>query len=204
MLIEIARFWASIATYNAELDRYEILGVMGPDEYHDAYPDSGRAGAATTTPTPTSWRSGCCSGRCEALEVLPPHYRQELVDELTIRDEELDRWRDITRKMRVVFHADGVLDPVRGLRAACWSSTGRATGRRYGNIQRLDRLLEAEGDSANRYKVSKQADVLMLLFLLSRGRAARAAARPRLRDERPTSSPAPSPTTSSAPRTARR
>jgi alpha,alpha-trehalase len=39
---------------------------------------------------------------------------------------------------------------------------------RYGDIQRLDRLLEAEGDSADRYKVSKQADVLMLLFLLSR------------------------------------
>jgi alpha,alpha-trehalase len=29
-------------------------------------------------------------------------------------------------------------------------------------------VLEAEGDTANRYKVSKQADVLMLLFLLSR------------------------------------
>jgi hypothetical protein len=41
---------------------------------------------------------------------------------------------------------------------------------RYGNIQRLDLILEAENDSANRYKVSKQADVLMLfLSLLSRG-----------------------------------
>ena len=40
---------------------------------------------------------------------------------------------------------------------------------RYGNIGRLDRLLEAEGDSTNRYKLAKQADVLMLLFLLSRG-----------------------------------
>jgi alpha,alpha-trehalase len=39
---------------------------------------------------------------------------------------------------------------------------------RYGNIARLDRLLEAEGDSTDRYKLAKQADVLMLLFLLSR------------------------------------
>jgi trehalose/maltose hydrolase-like predicted phosphorylase len=38
---------------------------------------------------------------------------------------------------------------------------------KYGNIQRLDRVLEAEGNSTNRYKVSKQADVLMLLYLLS-------------------------------------
>jgi trehalose/maltose hydrolase-like predicted phosphorylase len=45
MLIEIARFWASAVTYNPQRDRYEILGVMGPDEYHDAYPDAGTAAA---------------------------------------------------------------------------------------------------------------------------------------------------------------
>ena len=39
MILEIARFWASAATYNRSLDRYEIKGVMGPDEYHDGYPD---------------------------------------------------------------------------------------------------------------------------------------------------------------------
>ena len=38
---------------------------------------------------------------------------------------------------------------------------------RYGNIQRLDRILEAEHDTTNRYQVSKQADVLMLFYLLS-------------------------------------
>jgi alpha,alpha-trehalase len=37
----------------------------------------------------------------------------------------------------------------------------------YGNIQRLDRILEAEGDTTNLYKVSKQADVLMLFYLFS-------------------------------------
>jgi trehalose/maltose hydrolase-like predicted phosphorylase len=39
--------------------------------------------------------------------------------------------------------------------------------KKYGDIQRLDRILKAEGDSPNRYKVSKQADVLMLFYLLS-------------------------------------
>ncbi|OEV31866.1 hypothetical protein AN219_02435, partial [Streptomyces nanshensis] len=36
---------------------------------------------------------------------------------------------------------------------------------RYGDIRRLDRILEAEGDSVNRYQASKQADVLMLGYL---------------------------------------
>ena len=38
---------------------------------------------------------------------------------------------------------------------------------RYGDIRRLDRILEAEGDTPNRYRLSKQADVLMLFYLLS-------------------------------------
>lgn len=39
MILEIARFPASITTFDPELDRYGILGVMGPGEYHDGYPD---------------------------------------------------------------------------------------------------------------------------------------------------------------------
>ncbi len=166
LLIEIARFWASIATYDPEQGRYEIHGVMGPDEYHEGYPDSDEQGLRNNTYTNVMavW---VLQRALEALEVLPPHYRQELVSELTIRDDELDRWRDMTRKMKVVFHADGVLTQFEGYEQLLefdWEGY-RA---KYGNIQRLDRVLEAEGDSTDRYKLAKQADALMLLFLLSR------------------------------------
>jgi trehalose/maltose hydrolase-like predicted phosphorylase len=39
MMLEIARFWASIASFNPDRGRYEIHGVMGPDEFHEKYPD---------------------------------------------------------------------------------------------------------------------------------------------------------------------
>ena len=103
----------------------------------------------------------------QALDELPPHYRHEVIDELGLGAGELDHWRDITSKMRVVFNSGGVLAQFEGydqLQEFDWEGY-RA---RYGNIQRLDRVLEAEGDSTNRYKLAKQADVLMLLFLLSR------------------------------------
>ncbi|MDP9210249.1 MAG: glycoside hydrolase family 65 protein, partial [Actinomycetota bacterium] len=166
LLVEIARFWASITTYNREQDRYEIHGVMGPDEYHEGYPGSDEEGLRNNTYTNVMavW---VLQRALEAFEVLPPHYRQELVEELTIGDDELDRWRDITAKMKVVFHADGVLTQFEGyedLPEFDWERYRE----RYGNIARLDRLLEAEGDSTDRYKLAKQADVLMLLFLLSR------------------------------------
>jgi trehalose/maltose hydrolase-like predicted phosphorylase len=44
LMLEIARFWASIAHYNPERDRYEIHGVMGPDEFHERYPGAAEGG----------------------------------------------------------------------------------------------------------------------------------------------------------------
>ena len=166
LLVEIARFWASIATWNPDEGRYEIHGVMGPDEYHEGYPDSDEQGLRNNTYTNVMavW---VLQRALEALEVLPPHYRQELASELSIRDDELERWRDIGRRMKVVFHADGVLTQFEGYEQLAefdWEGYRE----RYGDIQRLDRVLEAEGDSTDRYKLAKQADVLMLLYLLSR------------------------------------
>jgi hypothetical protein len=67
ILLEIARFFASLAEYDRSRDRFEIRGVMGPDEYHDAYPEPTSRGS-TTTPTRTSWRCGCCCApwRCSS------------------------------------------------------------------------------------------------------------------------------------------
>jgi len=166
LLIEIARFWASLTTFNERLGRYEIRGVMGPDEYHEAYPDSDEPGLNNNTYTNVMavW---VLQHAMEALDALPPHYRQELIDELLVSDAELARWRDIEMKMLVVFHRDGVLSQFEGYEALpefAWD----AYREKYGNVQRLDRVLEAEGDSPNNYKLSKQADVLMLLFVLPR------------------------------------
>ena len=48
LMLEIARFWASIAHFNPERGRYEIHGVMGPDEFHEKYPGAREGGFATT------------------------------------------------------------------------------------------------------------------------------------------------------------
>lgn len=44
LLLEIARFWAGAAVYDAQRGRYRIRGVLGPDEYHYAYPAAGEPG----------------------------------------------------------------------------------------------------------------------------------------------------------------
>ncbi len=165
MMLEIARFWASISTYNPKLDRYEIPGVMGPDEYHDGYPDAEEGGLKNNSYTNVMvvW---VLKRTRELLNVLPSDVREEIFDKLDLGMDELSHWEDITKKMRVVFHEDGIISQFEGyedLKEFDWEGYEK----KYGNIQRLDRVLEAENDSTNRYKASKQADVLMLFYLLS-------------------------------------
>jgi len=108
MLLEIARFWASIATYNTELDRYEILHVMGPDEYHDSYPDADEPGVNNNAYTNIMAAWVLCRA-LEVLDILPGQRRRELCETLHLEREEIERWEDVSRKMRVVFHDDRIL-----------------------------------------------------------------------------------------------
>jgi alpha,alpha-trehalase len=165
MMLEIARFWASIAQYNVELERYEILGVMGPDEYHDAYPEADRPGLNNNAYT-NIMAVWVLDRAREVLDLLPEDVRREVCGKLGLSAEELRLWEDICRKMRVVFHGNGIISQFEGYdRLAEFDWEGYR--KKYGDIQRLDRILEAEGDTPNRYKASKQADVLMLFYLLS-------------------------------------
>ncbi|MET0834346.1 MAG: glycoside hydrolase family 65 protein, partial [Actinomycetota bacterium] len=165
MLLEIARFWASIATYNRALDRYEICGVMGPDEYHDGYPDRDEPGLDNNAYTNIMAAWVLCRA-LETLELLPDHRRTELAERTGLAREELERWEEVSRKLRVPFHDGDIISQFQGygdLEELDWDQLRR----RHGDIRRLDRLLEADGDTPNRYKASKQADVLMLFYLLS-------------------------------------
>ncbi|MFI6848998.1 glycoside hydrolase family 65 protein [Kitasatospora sp. NPDC050467] len=163
-LLEIARFWASAATYDPRRDRYSIRGVLGPDEYHDAYPWADGPGLDDNAYTNVlaSW---VLARALDTVRVLPGYRRDELLERLALDDTELGRWREVGRRLHVPFH-DGVpsqFDGYERLAELDWA----AYRYRYPDLRRLDRILEAEGDTANRYRVSKQADVLMLWYLFS-------------------------------------
>jgi trehalose/maltose hydrolase-like predicted phosphorylase len=165
LILDIGRFWSSIASFDEARQRYEIRGVMGPDEFHDAYPDSPAPGLNNNAYTNVMavWVLRRALG---VLRQVPDVVRAELTARLSLSPDEIARWEDISRRMFVPFHGDGIISQFEGyedLAELDWEKY-RA---RYGNIQRLELLLEAEGDSANRYKLSKQADVLMLFYLFS-------------------------------------
>ncbi|MEE8396586.1 MAG: glycosyl hydrolase family 65 protein, partial [bacterium] len=145
--------------------RYEIHKVMGPDEYHEGYPDAEEPGLSNNAYTNVMVVWIFMRVR-EVLALLPEERRRDLTEILGLKEAELKKWERMSRKMRVVFHEDGVISQFEGyedLLEFDWEGYRK----KYGNINRLDRILEAEGDTPNRYKLSKQADVLMLFYLLS-------------------------------------
>ena len=165
MLLEIARFWGSMSTYNEKLGRYEILGVMGPDEYHDAYPDTEDPGLNNNAYS-NIMAVWVLSRALELFDILDEVVCREVCEKIDIDEDEKALWREISHKMKVPFHGDGIISQFEGydqLEEFDWKSYRQ----KYGDIQRLDRILEAEDDTPNRYKVSKQADVLMLFYLFS-------------------------------------
>ena len=202
MILEIARFWSSLATYNPGCDRYEIRGVMGPDEYHDAYPERPRTGPRQQRLHQRHGGLGAARARRGPRRCSRARARQELRERLELDDEELDRWDDISRKMYVPLPRRRSSASSRATRSSR-SSTGTATGevRRHPAARPHPR---GRGRHPNRYKVAKQADVLML-FYLSLGRRAGGAARAaRLRRTTTELVPRTSTTTTPGPRTARR
>jgi alpha,alpha-trehalase len=166
MVLEIARFWSSAATWNEERGRYEIVGVMGPDEYHEKYPGAPLGGLRNNayTNVMAAW---CLRRALDVLAEVGQSRCAELLGALEIGQEELARWRHVAEHMFVSFLEGGVIEQFEGygrLEAFDWD----AYRARYGNIERLDRILKAEGDTPDRYQVSKQADVTMLLHVFPR------------------------------------
>jgi trehalose/maltose hydrolase-like predicted phosphorylase len=165
MMLEIARFWASIAHFNPSLERYEIHGVMGPDEFHEKYPGAPQGGLRNNayTNVMVAW---LCDIAGKLPSLLSGSSTEGLRARLGISDDELALWQDMSRRMFVPFHEDGIISQFEGygdLEELDWD----AYRAKYGNIQRLDRILHAEGDDPNRYKIAKQADTVMLFFLFT-------------------------------------
>ncbi|MFE2752298.1 glycoside hydrolase family 65 protein [Actinosynnema sp. NPDC059335] len=165
LLVEIARFWTAIAEHDPVADRYHLRGVMGPDEFHDGYPDRPGTGVDDNAyvAVMTSW---VLTRVLDTHEVLGGHHTEQLWQRLGVTADELRRWDRLSRRLHVPFLRGGLMAQFEGydrLDELDWD----AYRSRYGDIGRLDLLLDAEGDTTNRYRASKQADVLMLLYLLS-------------------------------------
>jgi len=164
IILSIAQFGASITRYNRRSKRYHTDGLMGPDEFHERLPGSSKAGFKDNAYTNLLivWT---LLKALEILDIVPERHKIRLCKKLKLNKEELSKWEDITRKMNIIINKDGIIsqfDGYFGLKELDW----KAYKAKYDKIGRLDRILKAEGKSPNEYKVAKQADALMIFYLL--------------------------------------
>ena len=168
IILNTALFWSSISTYNHKRSRYEIRGVVGPDEYHTRYPDSDKPGLNNNAYTNfmAVWVIECA---LTLIRTFDKKRVRELAQKVGFSDEDIELWKDLITKMYIPFDDNGIIMQFEGfdrLKPLDWEKYHE----KHGSVMRLDRILEKENDSPNNYKACKQADVLMLFYLFSSDR----------------------------------
>ena len=171
MLIEIARCWRSQCKLNSSTGRYSIEKVMGPDEFHEGYPNAKEAGLRDNAYTNVlvAWLFNKMAALFD--QFIPTPSGDNNSDSVALY-KELDDWLHIAKHLSLVISQEGIIAQFDGyfeLEELDFASYKE----RYGNIYRLDRILKAEGRSPNQYQVAKQADTLMLFYLLPAGEVTR-------------------------------
>jgi trehalose/maltose hydrolase-like predicted phosphorylase len=165
MFLEICRFWASKCQWNEEKQRFDLTKVMGPDEFHEQYPDAKSGGLNNNAYTNlmVAWAFG------KAAE-LPTRLQEDtdaFYSEYGFTTEELNHWKEIASKLFLQINNDGIIGQYEGyfdLKELDWEYYKQ----KYGNIYRMDRILKAEGLTPDEFKVAKQADMLMIFYNLDK------------------------------------
>jgi len=155
IILDTAVFWGSRAEWNAERGQYEINDVIGPDEYHDHVDNN------AFTNRLVQWHLQT------ALEVLAWLHRKDpdqaatLERQLDLTPERLKHWDDVIGRMRVLHDPkSGLIEQFEGFFDLKDVNLADYEPR----TQSMHSILTIEG--ANQRQVLKQADVLMLLYLL--------------------------------------
>ncbi|WP_430607101.1 hypothetical protein IGJ55_000177 [Enterococcus sp. AZ170] len=166
MLLEIANFWRSAATFDPISNRYSIDKVMGPDEFHEGYPNCSESGLKNNAYTNLMvvWLFEELEN---ILSLLNTQERDILFNKTGITKENLEQMNDMRKRLSIEINEDGIIAQYEGyfnLKEIDWAQAKA----KYGNIYRMDRILKAEGRSPDEYKVSKQADTLMLFYNLNK------------------------------------
>ena len=164
MYFEICRFWESKSVLNNKTGRYSIDKVMGPDEFHESYPDAHEGGLKDNAYTNimVAWMFNKASNIYDNLD---NDAKVKLQQDIGLDKNEIKKWSIISSKLNLVINDEGIISQYDGyfeLKELNWDYYRS----KYGDIHRMDRILKAEGKSADNYKVAKQADTLMTYYNL--------------------------------------
>ena len=166
ILLSVVRFWLSLTTKNSTTGRYDINGVMGPDEFHEEYPNSKRGGLSNNAYTNimVAWLFKVVAN---LLQTLPDSTVKAASARAGWSSEATQQLDQVRTHLQLDINDDGIIGQFQG-----YFDLPRLDfdhyRQRYGDIARLDRILKSEGKTPDAYQVAKQADALMAYYVLNR------------------------------------
>lgn len=164
MLLEIAQFWRSAATYDETTQRYHIKHVMGPDEFHEKYPQEKQGGLTDNAYTNgmVVWLFDCLA---QLLPLLSDQEQAALRKKTNLTDAHWQQMQQIKQALTLEVNEQGIIAQFQGyfeLKEIDWTQLKQ----QHKQTERVDRILKAAGNSPDAYQVAKQADTLMLFYNL--------------------------------------
>ena len=155
LLFETASFWASRVTYNQVKNRYEILNVIGPDEYTEECDNN------AFTNYMAHWNLQLAVRYCDWLRETHSDLLRQLNKKL-----DLNRcYPDWVEKMKKLYlpkaNSDGIVP-----QDDTFLSLPYVDLKPYRNGGKDYRKDFPDLDTLSRFQVSKQADVMVLFLLL--------------------------------------
>jgi beta-phosphoglucomutase len=155
IVLDTAVFWGSRVEWHAERGRYEMRDVIGPDEYHDHVDNN------AFTNEMVRWHLETALDVLAWLRRADPGRAAELERQLDLTQERLSHWADIIGCMFVPHDPEtGLIEQFEGF----FDLEDVDLADYEPRTQSMQALLGIE--RTNQHQVLKQADVLMLLYLL--------------------------------------
>lgn len=161
MLLDITKFWIDMAKPDHETGKYTIANVMGPDEFHEGYPNTKESGLKNNAYTNimVSWLFKNIDKLFtqESNDIIKDNFQRA-----QFSDDDVAKLNDIRHNLKLDFEGDilGQFEGYFDLKRLDFDKYRQ----QYGNISRMDRILKAHDDTPDNYQVAKQADTLMALF----------------------------------------
>ena len=155
MLIEISRFWASRVQYNKKKDKYEIKHVIGPDEFHVAVDNN------AFTNMMAKWNLFVVVKMLERLKKKTKVYNK-IIKKLDLKEKEIKSWKRIASRIVTRINKKSIIEQFDGffkLKKVTLSRTDE------NGIPLIPSRIKAK--DLGKTQIIKQADVLMLIYLLN-------------------------------------
>lgn len=164
MLLDISKFWIDMTTLNKDSGKYSIYDVMGPDEFHEGYPQSKTSGLKNN-----AYTNIMVSWLFKQINDLITNENSDIMEDIFQKTNfttvDLQKINDIRHNLKLDFKGDilGQFEGYFNLKELDFAKYRQ----QYDNISRMDRILKAHNDSPDNYQVAKQADTLMALYNLT-------------------------------------